>query len=84
MPLGKGVAGDLYLRFDVEFPSSEAAAAWGPEELKALEDLLPAKPKCPTEKRVRYVKCHAARLTHSSLRYSPFTERLGRTHKYTD
>lgn len=61
MPLGEGVAGDLYLRFDVEFPTSEAVAAWGPEERKTVEDLLPAKPKCTTDKRVRYIKCYSVR-----------------------
>lgn len=52
MPLGNGVAGDLYLRFVVEFPTSEVVASWGPEERKTLEDLLPAKNKCKPEKEV--------------------------------
>lgn len=53
MPVGEGVSGDLYLRFVVEFPNEEAIAMWGYEERKALEELLPAKPTFPREKRVR-------------------------------
>lgn len=53
MPLGEGVAGDLYLRFAVEFPSETVAGSWSKEERKALQDLLPTKPKFPREKRVR-------------------------------
>ena len=56
MPIGQGVKGDLYLRFAVEFPSAEASFAWGSEERKTLEDLLPPKPSFPREKRVRHVR----------------------------
>ncbi|CAM9599008.1 unnamed protein product [Ascophyllum nodosum] len=56
MPIGQGVKGDLYLRFAVEFPSAEASFAWGSEERKTLEDLLPPKPSFPREKRNRPVK----------------------------
>lgn len=57
MPLGERGTGDLYLRFVVEFPKDEAAAAWGEEGRKALEDLLPPKPKHPKENPVRYLAC---------------------------
>eukprot|EP00752_Nemacystus_decipiens_P012564 g11127.t1 len=50
MPLGERGTGDLYLRFVVEFPKDEAAAAWGEEGRKTLQDLLPPKPKYPKEK----------------------------------
>ncbi|CAM9538081.1 unnamed protein product [Choristocarpus tenellus] len=37
--------GDLYLRFDVQFPKNEEAYAWGEEGRMALEGILPKKPR---------------------------------------
>ncbi|CAM9967594.1 unnamed protein product [Scytosiphon promiscuus] len=56
MPLGGGggergtQSGDLYLRFEVEFPSQEASAGWSDQDRKELQGLLPPKPAVPKEK----------------------------------
>lgn len=72
MPKGGGVTGDLYLRFTVEFPTSKAASKWGEEERKALEDLLPPKPKFARDKKVGQLLAKGGRNCCMHTRFIPF------------